>query len=248
MATFISLPGEIRNHIYDLALFPHHSRVRIQASHPKDLLHTTLKSPIFRLCRTIRHEAFARLCEQKVLEFRDYMSYRVCRISGFIYLGATWPLKLTTTLTGNFLTKCIQNFMDYAGIIGDGKVAKTNVKRITVFVHKLTMVEGDENLEACYLGWLGLLEASEVFRELHAVQVVRLQTTMSHYADLAGVFNSPQSSELAKELDQVLVCKYEIVTQALMERDGNVDGVHLRQICADTGLTRRAIFAAAPRF
>jgi hypothetical protein len=79
MASFTSLPGEIRNHIYDLALFPHHSRIKTQASHAKDLLRTILSSPIFRLCRTTRYEAFARLCKQKTLTFGGYTSYKVRR-------------------------------------------------------------------------------------------------------------------------------------------------------------------------
>jgi hypothetical protein len=80
MASFTSLPGEIRNHIYDLALFPHHSSIKTQASQPKDLLRTTFNSPIFRLCRTTRYEAFARLCKQKTLAFGDFTSYKVRRM------------------------------------------------------------------------------------------------------------------------------------------------------------------------
>ncbi|KAL1595865.1 hypothetical protein SLS60_009555 [Paraconiothyrium brasiliense] len=77
MVSFLTLPGEIRNQIYDLALFPRYCNVSISVSHPKDLLRTVFKSPIFRLCRTSRYEAFARFCKMKTLTFMTYKSYKV---------------------------------------------------------------------------------------------------------------------------------------------------------------------------
>ena len=78
MTNFLSLPGEIRNAIYDLALFPHHPRVQIHASHAKDLLSSVFKSPLHRTCRTVRSELLARFCKTKILIFIDYLSFKVC--------------------------------------------------------------------------------------------------------------------------------------------------------------------------
>lgn len=80
MTNFLSLPGEIRNAIYDLILFPRFPIVLIRASHVKDILSTTHKSPLYRTSRALRSEVFARLCKTKMLDFMDYKSFRVCML------------------------------------------------------------------------------------------------------------------------------------------------------------------------
>lgn len=67
---FLSLPGEIRNAIYDQLMFPHHDHIRISGStsHPKDLIAGPLNSPLLRVSRTIRKECLSRLLTTKRIE------------------------------------------------------------------------------------------------------------------------------------------------------------------------------------
>ncbi|PVI03775.1 hypothetical protein DM02DRAFT_217764 [Periconia macrospinosa] len=75
MASFMSLPPEIRTEIYDLCLFPQHDYVAIHyCTKPRDLVSTTFKSPIFRLSAQIRTEALIRLFKTKAFEFSDLAS------------------------------------------------------------------------------------------------------------------------------------------------------------------------------
>ncbi|KAL5389775.1 hypothetical protein DPSP01_002266 [Paraphaeosphaeria sporulosa] len=214
MAPFMSLPGELRTLIYDMVLFPHHSCIQIHASHPKDLLRTTLKSPIFRLCRTVRHEAFARLCESKHLQFRDYMSYKT--------------------------------LLQYARNIGDGAIVENNVKHIMIFVDNLAMIEGNGNFSTFNVGPFDMVEANNVFAELHALQVVRLRSIIPAVQEVAQLgltrFCPSSSAELARKLDETMTWRFEIVQPTLMNRDAGFG-----ETCVDTVLTRRAISGVAPR-
>ncbi|KAF2242636.1 hypothetical protein BU26DRAFT_524221 [Trematosphaeria pertusa] len=72
---FLSLPGELRNKIYDEALFPNHEYlVIINCSQPRDIVCSVLSSPVFRISRRIRAEALARLCSTKRIEILDVSS------------------------------------------------------------------------------------------------------------------------------------------------------------------------------
>lgn len=75
MATFMSLPAEIRTEIYDWCMFPQHDYVAVHhCTKPKDLVSTVLKSPIFRLSAKIRMEALIQLFKTKAFEFSDVAS------------------------------------------------------------------------------------------------------------------------------------------------------------------------------
>ncbi|KAF2710346.1 hypothetical protein K504DRAFT_259715 [Pleomassaria siparia CBS 279.74] len=66
MATLLSIPGEIRNTIYHLCLFPlSPSLLGLHFSHPKDVFYTLLRSPLFRTCRQIRAEVLSFLAATK---------------------------------------------------------------------------------------------------------------------------------------------------------------------------------------
>lgn len=77
MVTFMSLPGEIRNQIYDELLFPRHTYIHIDARRSRDLIRTVFKSNLYRTCSTIRAELLDRLCATKTLSFSSYMAYKV---------------------------------------------------------------------------------------------------------------------------------------------------------------------------
>jgi len=73
---FFSLPGELRNAIYDQVVYPDSSTiVFISCSSAKDLIAATvLSSPIYRVCRQIRTEAIHRLLATKELKFYDALT------------------------------------------------------------------------------------------------------------------------------------------------------------------------------
>lgn len=72
---FLSLPGELRNAIYDRALFPGHEVIQIvNCSSPEDLVRSVFNSSILRVTPRIRAEALARLCSTKEFEFHDFVS------------------------------------------------------------------------------------------------------------------------------------------------------------------------------
>ncbi|KAL5428947.1 hypothetical protein PMIN06_008796 [Paraphaeosphaeria minitans] len=137
-----------------------------------------------------------------------------------------------TTLAGYLITESIQNFMQYAGNIGNGAIAKNNAWDITIFVDDLVMIEGDGNLSTFNLGPLNMVEASNFFAGFHALQVVRLYSTMPVVQEAAQQsitrVCSLRSAELAKKLDQVMTWKFEIVQSAHMKRNDKVDGIQFR--------------------
>lgn len=62
----LSLPGELRNDIYDHVIFPEHTEIELFAvTSNKDLIQTLLHHPIFRVCRELRMEAISRLLAMK---------------------------------------------------------------------------------------------------------------------------------------------------------------------------------------
>ncbi|KAF2463536.1 uncharacterized protein BDR25DRAFT_347172 [Lindgomyces ingoldianus] len=64
--SFLNLPGELRNDIYCFLIYPHHNMLLVvfQTS-PRDIFRSLLRSPIFRVNRQIRAEAFSFLCGTK---------------------------------------------------------------------------------------------------------------------------------------------------------------------------------------
>jgi uncharacterized radical SAM superfamily protein len=77
------------------------------------------------------------------------------------------------------LTEHTQVFVEYAITIGDGKIAEKNLKSIAVVVNKLAMVEDDEIVKQYYLQAPQMVEASDLFTELPALQVIELLSTRS---------------------------------------------------------------------
>lgn len=95
MPTFLSLPGEIRNEIYDHATFPHHDAVAVHhCTTPRDVVAKVLKSPIFRLSSRIRVEALVRLFKTKDFDFSDYAS-----ALNFLTWAGTYGETLITRIT-----------------------------------------------------------------------------------------------------------------------------------------------------
>ncbi|KAF2788336.1 hypothetical protein K505DRAFT_378965 [Melanomma pulvis-pyrius CBS 109.77] len=91
--TFSSLPGEIRNNIYHLSLFPRHpSLLAIYYSHPQDIFRTLLRNPLFRVSRQIRAEALSFLAATK-----DFRLPGVCTATTFFrYIGPIGRANLTS--------------------------------------------------------------------------------------------------------------------------------------------------------
>jgi hypothetical protein len=90
--SFTNLPGEIRNTIYSLLLFPYHrSLLAIAYSHPLDIFSTLLRSPLFRVSRQIRAEALSFLAATK--DFR--LPGITTATTFFRYLGPVGRVSLT---------------------------------------------------------------------------------------------------------------------------------------------------------
>lgn len=62
----LSLPGEIRNKIYEFAIYPSLSTISLHRA-PE----TVLSLPIFAICRQMRSEAISKLCSNKSFSFSD---------------------------------------------------------------------------------------------------------------------------------------------------------------------------------
>jgi hypothetical protein len=69
--SFLTLPGELRNAIYDQVLFPHCETIQIsQCSSTKDVArYVPATSPIFHVSKQTRIEALARLFAKKRFDF-----------------------------------------------------------------------------------------------------------------------------------------------------------------------------------
>ncbi|OCK80867.1 hypothetical protein K432DRAFT_425420 [Lepidopterella palustris CBS 459.81] len=73
--SFMKLPGELRNEIYSLLLFPTMSTIRIYfLGNPKEVFKTILQSSIFRVNQQIRAEALSYFCSMKSFEIMNVPS------------------------------------------------------------------------------------------------------------------------------------------------------------------------------
>jgi hypothetical protein len=136
------------------------------------------------------------------------------------------------SLDSRLLTEHAQVFLEYAITIGDGKIAEKNMKSIAVVVSKLAMVKDEEIVKRYYLQSPQMVEASNFFTGLPALQVIELVATRP----------SPRPSLVAR-LEQTQRWKYEIVTRAKLTRNENLEGFRFTEICDLTGLPRTAIFS-----
>ncbi|ORY11418.1 hypothetical protein BCR34DRAFT_326269 [Clohesyomyces aquaticus] len=63
---FLGLPGELRNRIYELVIYPNHKNLFIAfQTSPHDIFRTFLKSHLYRTSRQVRAETFSYLCSKK---------------------------------------------------------------------------------------------------------------------------------------------------------------------------------------
>ncbi|KAI8936094.1 hypothetical protein NX059_007593 [Plenodomus lindquistii] len=75
---FLHLPGEIRNQIYALAIYPSLSKVQItHTTKPAHLGSNVVSPPIFRASRQIRSEAISYLCANKAFQILRIRSANV---------------------------------------------------------------------------------------------------------------------------------------------------------------------------
>jgi hypothetical protein len=69
---FFSLPGELRNAIYDQLIYPESSTLFVpKCTSTRDLIATVLSSPIYRVSRQFRNEVIQRLLAAKKVKFYD---------------------------------------------------------------------------------------------------------------------------------------------------------------------------------
>lgn len=63
---FLTLPGELRNRIYEFSIYPNQSKL-FCAHHtgPEDIFRSLLRLPIYRVNRQVRNEALSFLCASK---------------------------------------------------------------------------------------------------------------------------------------------------------------------------------------
>lgn len=91
--SFMKLPGELRNKIYDWAVFPEHSFVQVtHCTHEKDIVSKIFCSPLFRTSKAIREEAMSRILGTKTINVTGLHS-----ISAFVnYVGTIGEANITS--------------------------------------------------------------------------------------------------------------------------------------------------------
>jgi hypothetical protein len=101
--SFLSLPGEIRNKIYDLIIYPHHHSLLIAFHNgPHDIFRSFLRSSLYRINRQVRAEAFSFLCSQKTFRI-------INAVSGETFLRYIGPIGRQSMTSITFVLTCFVN-------------------------------------------------------------------------------------------------------------------------------------------
>ncbi|KAF2684878.1 hypothetical protein K458DRAFT_27780 [Lentithecium fluviatile CBS 122367] len=80
---FMSLPGELRNAVYDHLLFPESDTLSMRACNSnKDIVNSIMRSPIFRVSKEIRIEALSRLLSTKRIDINTKTMVALFRYVG----------------------------------------------------------------------------------------------------------------------------------------------------------------------
>jgi hypothetical protein len=182
-----NLPGEIRNTIYSLLLFPYHrSLLAVSYSHPLDIFTTLLRSSLFRVSHQVRAEALSFLAATKVFRLPGITT----ATTFFRYLGPVGRVNLTEVTIEIFSTRDVdlaggKELLRLAGevkgpgrkrfMIGIWGCLKMEESAWIFFRHlKQALEEGCEEMEVKWylLKNLPDMSSSEVGRTVQGMEMV----------------------------------------------------------------------------
>lgn len=152
--SFLALPGELRNAIYDAVLFPHHDYVAVvHCSQHKDLAATIFNSPLLRVSSQVRNEALARLYKTKTLKIVNLPTATM-----FLnYVGTVGENNITElVLCDPFWYRWLHHTGTYLLLGSLGRM--TQLKKLTL---KMPQQSDKEKNSAGFGKWVKMKEALE---------------------------------------------------------------------------------------